>query len=189
MDEGRALDAGSDADFRYIYEETISMLFKISYRIVFDADAAEDLCHDALIKAAEKHMQFPSINDAKFWLIRVTKNNSLNFVKRKSRERNAYTKVFNEHKNATDKTGERRYLEKESIALVKSALSQLPDKLKEVIVLKEYSDLNYKEIGKILGISEGNVKVRIFRARKVLQTILGGSDDGKASDSIFMPCD
>jgi RNA polymerase sigma-70 factor (ECF subfamily) len=32
--------------------------------------------------------------------------------------------------------------------------------------LKEYADLNYKEIGRVLGISEGNVKVRVFRARE-----------------------
>jgi RNA polymerase sigma-70 factor (ECF subfamily) len=38
--------------------------------------------------------------------------------------------------------------------------------LREVLVLKEYGGMNYKEIGKVLGISEGNVKVRAFRARE-----------------------
>ena len=37
-----------------------------------------------------------------------------------------------------------------------------------VLTLKEYSGLNYKEIGKILNISEGNVKIRVFRARQQL---------------------
>jgi RNA polymerase sigma-70 factor (ECF subfamily) len=35
-------------------------------------------------------------------------------------------------------------------------------------VLKEYAGLNYREIGSIMGISEGNVKVRVFRARERL---------------------
>jgi RNA polymerase sigma-70 factor (ECF subfamily) len=39
-------------------------------------------------------------------------------------------------------------------------------------MLKEYTEFNYKEIGRILGISEGNVKVRIFRARERLEAIL-----------------
>ncbi|MEW6550449.1 MAG: RNA polymerase sigma factor, partial [Spirochaetota bacterium] len=46
--------------------------------------------------------------------------------------------------------------------------AELPEKLKTVLILKEYSGMNYKEIGKILGISEGNVKVRAFRAREAL---------------------
>jgi RNA polymerase sigma-70 factor (ECF subfamily) len=40
------------------------------------------------------------------------------------------------------------------------------------LIFKEYGDLNYKEIGRILGISEGNVKVRVFRARERLSAIL-----------------
>ncbi|TFG83642.1 MAG: RNA polymerase subunit sigma-24, partial [Spirochaetales bacterium] len=43
---------------------------------------------------------------------------------------------------------------------------------KTVLVLKEYGGLNYKEIGKVLGITEGNVKVRVFRAREALATLM-----------------
>jgi RNA polymerase sigma-70 factor (ECF subfamily) len=48
--------------------------------------------------------------------------------------------------------------------------------LKEVLILKEYADLNYKDIGAQLGISEGNVKVRVFRAREQLSKIIGEND-------------
>ena len=43
-----------------------------------------------------------------------------------------------------------------------------------VLVLKEYAEMNYKEIGRVLGISEGNVKVRVFRARERLSVLLQG---------------
>ena len=59
-----ALNAGNPADFRAIYDECMQMLFKISYRIVNDEEAAEDLVHDSLIKANEKCLVFPSLNDA-----------------------------------------------------------------------------------------------------------------------------
>lgn len=88
------LNATSPADFKVIYDATMQMLFRISYRIVNDEEAAEDLSHDSLIKANEKKIQFPSINDAKYWLIRVVKNASLNYVKRKTREMKAYEKSF-----------------------------------------------------------------------------------------------
>ena len=52
-------------------------------------------------------------------------------------------------------------------------MKKLPKNLQDVIMLREYADLNYKEIGKVLGITEGNVKVRIFRAREQLVKIIG----------------
>jgi len=59
-------------------------------------------------------------------------------------------------------------LRSEAAQELRRHLSLLPDKLREVLVLKEYGGMNYKEIGKVLGISEGNVKVRAFRAREAL---------------------
>ncbi|MCR5400397.1 MAG: RNA polymerase sigma factor [Treponema sp.] len=175
----RQLNAANTADFNLIYRETMQMLYKISYRIVGDEEAAEDLSHDSLIKANEKQLVFPSMNDAKFWLIRVVKNASLNYVKRKAREKKAYEKALYEDFRSVP-SGETELLAKESIKLTQGALDKLPPKLKEAVVLAEYGDLNYKEIGKVLGISEGNVKVRIFRARKLLENILG-------AENVFLP--
>lgn len=173
--ESAPLKASNPSDFKIIYGETMQMLFKIAYRIVNDEEAAEDLAHDSLIKANEKEIEFPTINDAKFWLIRVVKNASLNYVKRQSREKKAYQKALYED-TRTAPSGETELLKAETVKNAQNALNQLPKKLKEAIVLKEYSDLNYKEIGKILNISEGNVKVRIFRARKLLEELLGADD-------------
>lgn len=50
----RQLNAANPTDFNLIYRETMQMLYKISYRIVNDEEAAEDLSHDSLIKANEK---------------------------------------------------------------------------------------------------------------------------------------
>lgn len=175
----KTLNAADSADFKIIYDATMQMLYRISYRIVNDEEAAEDLAHDSLIKANEKKLVFPSVNDAKYWLIRVVKNASLNYVKRKARERRAYEKaLYEDHR--TVQSGETELLAAESVRIAKEALAALPQKLKEAIVLKEYSDLNYKEIGKVLGISEGNVKVRIFRARKLLEEIVG-------AENVFLP--
>lgn len=175
LDKIEVLDATKDEDFNTIYREVMPVLFKVSYNIVLSEDIAEDLCHESLIKMVEKTMQFPTINDAKFWLIRVVKNASLNYVKRKSRERKAYAKAFKEDMRKPT-TGEEVLLKSETSKIVNKAVDLLPEKLKIVLQLKEYGDLNYKEIGRILGITEGNVKVRVFRAREKLATLIGESD-------------
>lgn len=171
----KSLNAADPADFRKIYNETMALLFKISWRIVNDEDAAEDLVHDSFIKANENGMTFPTMNDAKFWLIRVVKNASLNYALRKKRERNAYQKVLYEDKRQQT-SGETDLLRQETQKIAVEALKKLPKSLKEVIILREYGDLNYKEIGKVLGITEGNVKIRMFRAREQLEKLIGGED-------------
>ncbi len=171
----KPLNCADPADFRTLYNATMQLLYKVSWRIVNDEEAAEDLVHDSLIKANEKALVFPSLNDAKYWLIRVVKNASLNYAKRKGRERRAYQRaLYEDHRTA--ESGETDMLKAEAAQKAKEALDKLPANLKEVLVLREYGDLNYKEIGKVLGISEGNVKVRVFRARAQLEKMIGEDD-------------
>lgn len=173
------LRAACDEDFKKIYLATMPVLFKIALRIAGNEEAAEDLCHDALIKMTEKDMQFPSPNDAKYWLIRVVKNASLNYAKRKGRERKAYERALREDRRIMD-SGETILLKEDSILRVQNALEKLPENLRAVLQLKEYGEMNYKEIGRVLGITEGNVKVRVFRAREQLSRLIGEED-------VFMP--
>ncbi len=169
------LDACNDRDFRTIYDATMPVLFKVAFRIASSEEAAEDLCHDALIKMTEKAMRFPTVNDAKYWLIRVVKNASLNYAKRKGRERKAYERALREEKRVID-TGETTLLKEDAVRQVQAALEKLPENLRSVLFLKEYGELNYKDIGEALGITEGNVKVRVFRAREQLSKLIGEED-------------
>lgn len=164
-----------EKDFRRLYDATMQLLFKVSYKIVNDEEAAEDLVHDSYIKANEKEMVFPSMNDATFWLIRVVKNASLNYAKRKIREANAYHKALYELRRHSE-SSDTELLKEESKKIALEALNKLPENLREVLVLREYADMNYKEIGMQLGISEGNVKVRVFRAREQLAKLIGEDD-------------
>lgn len=80
-------------------------------------------------------------------------------------------KVKKEPKQKT-KTGEDILIEDQVCIEVRDAIALLPEKLRVVITLKTYTDLDYKGIGATLNISESNVKVRVFRARKMLEKIL-----------------
>ena len=161
----------SMGEFRKLYETVFPILFRVAYRITNSEEATEDLCQEAFFRLHEKNMVFPSADEAKFWLIRVVKNAALNYAKRKSRERKAYQKAFQED-SRTVETGEYILLKKEVQEEVQEALKKLPENLRIVLILREYGELNYKEIGRSLGISEGNVKVRVFRARERLAGLL-----------------
>jgi len=159
------------AEFRKVYDSAFPILYKVAYRIANSSDAAEDLCHDALFRLHEKNMVFPTPEEATYWLIRVVKNAALNYAKRKQRERRAYQRAFKEDVRQAE-TGESELVKKETKNAVLAALGKLPENLRMVLIFKEYAELNYKEIGRVLGISEGNVKVRVFRARERLAALL-----------------
>jgi len=163
-------------EFKRLYDSTFQVLFRVAYRVTGNAEAAEDLCQDSFFRLYEKNMVFPNPEEAKYWLIRVIKNAALNYAKRKERERKAYQKAFKEDYRQVE-TGEGMLVKKETGEEVQSALSKLPENLRMVLILKEYAEMNYKEIGKALDISEGNVKVRVFRARERLAALLQVSEN------------
>jgi RNA polymerase sigma-70 factor (ECF subfamily) len=162
-------------EFRKLYDAVFPILFRVAYRIANSEEAAEDLCQEAFSRLHEKDMSFPNQEEAKYWLIRVVKNAALNYAKRKDRERKAYQRAFRED-TRQEETGEGLYIRKEIQAEIQEALKKLPGHLQMVIMLKEYGEMNYKEIGRVLGISEGNVKVRVFRARERLARLLEAED-------------
>jgi RNA polymerase sigma-70 factor (ECF subfamily) len=168
-------DGNNRAEFRRLYDTVFPILFRVACRITSNEEAAEDLCQEAFFRFYERNMVFPNADEAKYWLIRVVKNAALNHVKRKERERRAYQRAFREL-NQSPESGEQSLLKKEDRDEVRKALEQLPENLRIVLILKEYGELNYKEIGRALGISEGNVKVRVFRARERLAALLPKED-------------
>ncbi len=161
--------------FEQLYNEVFPVVYKVSYHITGDSAAAEDICQEAFIKYYNRAVPLPTMNDAKYWLIRVVKNLSFNYGKRQKRKLKVFDKIKNEP-YYSDETGEKEILKKETRETVNSILEKLPEKLKAPLVLREFSGLNYKEISKVLGISESNVKVRIFRARENIQKLIDKGD-------------
>lgn len=166
-------------DFNALYTQAFPVLFRVALRICLSQEAAEDLVHEAFARYVEKGIQFPNRDEALYWLIRVVKNASLNYAKRQGRQRRAYDKALRELRTEQAPEGEKTLLQEESRIELLEALEKLPDSLKATLLLKEYGDLNYKEIGQTLGISETNVKVRVFRAREKLAELL--KEDGYVS--------
>ena len=161
--------------FDQVYEEVFSVLVRIAFHITGNVDVAEELCQEAFLKYLSRKQRIPTIEQSRYWLIRVVKNLCYNYVKRKGREGRAVDRI-KEMPLVDEVDGEHEYLRKEQVETVRNALLQLPLKLRTVLILKEDGDLSYKDIGGILKITEGNVKVRVYRARAALEEILGRED-------------
>jgi RNA polymerase sigma-70 factor (ECF subfamily) len=62
-------------------------------------------------------------------------------------------------------------LKDDELQLLSMAMDRLPDDKKEILLLSKYQDKKYKEIGEIIGCSEGSVKVKVFRALQELKAV------------------
>ena len=164
--------SGDELAFRRVYQEVFPTVMKVAYHVTYNQDVAEDICQDAFIRFYDKDITFPSMDDAKFWLIRVVKNLAINHVKRKVRETASLEKFMKAPQVNPFRDGQTEVILQESTAAVRKAVAQLPEIYRTVIVLREYAGLNYSEIAKVLKISESNVKVRMHRARKELSAML-----------------
>jgi RNA polymerase sigma-70 factor (ECF subfamily) len=161
--------------FDIVYETLFPIIYRVSVRVTGDREVAEDLCHDAFIKLMENPQLLADVQQSKYWLIRVVKNLSLNYEKRRKREKAAYSK-FSMLSVTSTESSEWQMIKDEAKSEVQTALDALPYNLRLPLVLREYGDLSYREIGAILRISESNVKVRIFRGRERLGKALAEGD-------------
>ena len=166
---------GQPYTFREVYDNVFPVLYKVVYHIIRDRGAAEDLCQETFIRYYNKKIPLPSIAESRYWLIRVAKNLAFNYRKRKHREQSAVERIKQERVKVQPDSQE-PILKKETQDIVKDAVDSLPVKYKTVLILKEYGELNYRDIAKILHISENNVKIRVFRARVLLEKRLNIGD-------------
>ena len=166
---------GQSYTFRDVYDEVFPVLFKVVFNIVRDRNIAEDLCQEAFLRYYNKKIPISSVDESRYWLIRVAKNLAFNYRKRKVREAGAVDKLKLDSLNVQEDF-QNDLIKEETVSLVKTALDTLPVKYRSILILKEYGELNYKEIGKILHISENNVKIRVYRARALLEKKLKTGD-------------
>jgi RNA polymerase sigma factor (sigma-70 family) len=161
--------------FDVVYETLFPVIYRVSLRVTGDREVAEDLCHEAFIKLMERSDLIPDLEQSKYWLIRVVKNLSLNHEKRRTREKKAFTKLTRLAPVVAE-SSEKQVMKEQTRSTVQTALNGLPYNLRAPLVFREYGDLSYKQIGALLGITESNVKVRIFRARERLGKALAEGD-------------
>lgn len=162
---------GIRIDYDALYSGFLPILLKVALNVVHDMETAEEICQEAFIRLFERKIPFSKEEEVRFWLIRVVKNLSLNVFRKRKNEAAAVEKLQQIHRSAAP-SAEELFSAEEEKRRFREAVDSLPDKWKEVLILKEFGEMNYKEIAKTLRISESNVKVRVFRAKEKLAGIL-----------------
>jgi RNA polymerase sigma-70 factor, ECF subfamily len=150
---------------------------------------AEDLVQETYARAIPAMGRLRADSNMKSWLFTILRNVRLNQLRK---WRNGPRLVEIEFENgATDtiaepsKNSHDLYVSKMEAEQVRAAIQELPAGFREIILLREYEDLSYREIAKILNCPVGTVMSRLGRARTKLRTLLSAtlkeSDSSEAS--------
>lgn len=156
----------SKIDFKNIYDKYYHKLVIHSYRIVYKNDVAEDIVQNCFIKLWEKRNEIRADVSLDFYLIRMVKNKSIDYLrKNKTRvlELDENINIENEEIETADSKHEKNAGLRPKI---QEALDNLPERCRQVFMLSRYEKMTYKEISEELNISPKTVEAHIIRALK-----------------------
>lgn len=150
---------GKDKFFGVLYERYARKVYAYCIRAVPDKETARDIFQKSWAAVIEKKDAFTGGNFIA-WLMVITRNFCL--MEKRIRK---YTDEINENTLITDADANSDFKLRE---LLMNQINKLPDEMAELIKLKYFDEFSYKEIVDILGINMSLVKVRLFRAKKIL---------------------
>ncbi len=164
--------AGDRSAHEAIVNQFAPMVFRLISRFFRTREDVEDLAQDVFLKVFARIDQVRPDENFPGWLARVAVNTCYDEL-RKTRRRKVALETYGPELAAEQTVAP---TEPESIGRARLALERLDAKLRIPLVLKEVDEMSIEEIARTMGLTQTNVKVRLFRARKKLAALLGGSE-------------
>lgn len=143
-------------------------LYRLALRITLSHEEAQDIVQDTLIKVWDKRESWNEIESIEAFSITICRNLALDRIKKHDNLNDSLEERQTESPD-TSSTPFEDTLQQDRIELVRNLVNALPEKQRSCMQLRDFEGKPYKEIAKILGITEEQVKVNIFRARQTVK--------------------
>lgn len=161
--------------------------YLLALHILHDPEDALDVAHDALLRFFSHLDRVEAGREVRPWLYAIVRNRARDLMRRRrvrkheplaSDDPEGAGVILIDDAPGPDAVAARRELQ----ARIWRALGALDDKHREILVLREYHDLAYEEIARVLRVPVGTVMSRLHRARKALREVLGEAARGGTGD-------
>ena len=153
---------GEDRCFEELYRRSRRRVFGVCLRIVGGVPEAEDLCHDAFLRAFEGFDRFEGTTFAS-WVCRIGINLSLNAVRHRAVAERAPREA---EPSAVPASAERRLVSREALARAAAIIEGLEPRQRRVFLLRQLGELSYAEIAERTGWSGEEVRSFLQNARR-----------------------
>jgi RNA polymerase sigma-70 factor (ECF subfamily) len=159
---------GSDIAYVNLYNRYKRQVYVFALRMLGESDGAKDVVSGVFLKVYERRVQLEHADRFKSWLFAIARNDCLSYL----RKEGITTRIEEEYEDTTVAPPSNDAETAEEAQLLAQAIARLKPEHREVIILREYEGMSYREIAEVLNESENVVKSRLFAARQQLYQYL-----------------
>jgi len=177
----RCLAEGDDLALNRLMEAWSQPLIAYLVRLTGNETTAQDLAQETYVRVYRHRLEFRPSQKFSTWLFSI----ATNLARNHARWRGRHPETLLEHESLRElpiavKTAspDEQTITNEHIAAVQKAISELPQGMREVLILSTWHGMSHAEIARVQDTNEKAVELRLYRARKLLRDLL--SDHLKA---------
>lgn len=164
--------------FTQWFGEHSSAVMKVARAYTLTSEECQDLAQEILLQAWRSLPSFEEKSSPATWFYRVALHTAMNWHRNDKPRRSKQQPLLEVQILAPDKSDSAELVhQRDTVEQLYTAIHQLP-KADTALVLLYLDDLSYRDIADVLGISEGNVGVKLNRAKKALSKLMKGEADG-----------
>lgn len=178
-----ACQKGEIEAFETLVKKHQKQMFNIAFRLIGDFEEAGDVVQEAFIAAYKSIKKFKGRSKFTTWMTRIVINKSKNRIAQLRSKKSMATVSLDDcfqtkdlskrHHPASSNPSPLESLEKKMLRQqVQWCIGTITEGFREVLVLRDIQGFSISEIGDIIGIPEGTVKSKLFRARDSLKACL-----------------
>ena len=180
----KRVKSGDQRAFRLLVERYQRKVYAVALGMLKDKEEAMDVSQEAFVKVYKYLDHFKGDSSFYTWLYRITVNVCIDVIRRRGAMRSDSVE-FDErvgHDLAEANLGavssqlgsnpEKSVLQHELGEKIQEALQEVPEKHREILLLREVEGMSYEDLARTLNIPKGTVMSRLFHARTKVQKIL-----------------
>ena len=153
--------------FEQLVRAYTRLVFSAAYEVLEDRDMTQDAVQETFLKAWVKIKGFRGQSRFSTWLYSIARNTALDMLRRRKRDAAVSIDDVPEPSGQPGKAQQVLFV----------AMEKLSQRERECLLMRFQAGMTSAEIGEVLGLTEGNVRVIMFRARKKLRELLRGRED------------
>ena len=166
---------GEQKAFERLMSKYQQMIHNLIFRMIYKKEDVEDLTQEAFIKAFNSLEKFDKQFSFATWLCKIATNNCIDYLRKKKLSTFSIDKEIESDEDNmqfeipdSNFIPDKNILDSERKKILQNAIQNLPEKYRQVIVLRHQEEMDYEEIAEKLDLPLGTIKAHIFRAREML---------------------
>ena len=170
---------GDGKAFEHIVLQTERSVYNLALSMLKSREDAEDITQETYLRLW-RTIEDTAIESPRAYILRTARNLALDLIRKNSRRSEADTLKIGAdgefeieiEDTSPDLRPDVAYYKKLQKEAIRESIEELPPSARELIILRDVEGLSYSEIATMLGIAEGTLKSKLFRARERLRQII-----------------